>query len=93
MKKPDKDKLYNNGVFCILPWMSAYVNTDSTTWSCCINKEMQNEGIKFGLDAPFLRPEELATDKASAIDVWKHAFIESEKYYKLVLLLRQLFLT
>ena len=48
MKKPDKDKLYNNGVFCILPWMSAYVNTDSTTWSCCINKEMQNEGeVKF----------------------------------------------
>ena len=40
MKKPDKDKLYNNGVFCILPWMSAYINTDSTTWSCCVNKAM-----------------------------------------------------
>ena len=48
MKKPDKDKLYNNGVFCILPWMHAYVNTDSTVWSCCVNKEMQNEGeVKF----------------------------------------------
>ena len=40
MKKPDKDKLYNDGVFCILPWMSAYINTDSTTWSCCVNKAM-----------------------------------------------------
>jgi organic radical activating enzyme len=40
MKKPDKDKLHNDGVFCILPWMSAYINTDSTTWSCCVNKAM-----------------------------------------------------
>ena len=54
MKKLDrnkriiKDKLYNDGVFCILPWMSAYINTDSTTWSCCVNKEMQDGGeVKF----------------------------------------------
>ena len=40
MKKPDKDKLYEDGVFCILPWISAYINTDSTTWSCCVNKAM-----------------------------------------------------
>ena len=28
--------------------MSAYINTDSTTWSCCVNKEMQDGGeVKF----------------------------------------------
>jgi len=40
MKIQDKEKLLNNKTFCILPWMSAYVNTDSTVWSCCVNKTM-----------------------------------------------------
>jgi uncharacterized Fe-S cluster-containing radical SAM superfamily protein len=44
--KYDIDKLKNNGVFCILPWMSAYVNTDSTVWSCCINKAMTDDDIR-----------------------------------------------
>ena len=45
------------------------------------DEDMIKEGVKFGLDAPFKRPKKLSNDTASAIDVWKHAFIESEKYY------------
>ena len=60
-----------------LEWLDhSIISTDDT--------EMQNEGIKFNLDAPFIRPAELASDKSSAIDVWSHALIESEKYYKTV---------
>ena len=33
----------------------------------------------FGADVPFVRPAELATDDANAIDVIKHALIEVEK--------------
>ena len=44
--KYDIDKLKNNGVFCILPWMSAYVNTDSTVWSCCVNKAMTDGDVR-----------------------------------------------
>ena len=59
-----------------LEWLDqAIISTD--------DEEMKNEGIKFGLDAPFTRPAELATDGASALDVWKHALIESENYYNI----------
>lgn len=46
------------------------------------DNKMRNEGIKFGLESPFLRPKKLATDKASALDVLIHATTESEKFYK-----------
>ena len=42
---------------------------------------MKKEARRFGLDAPFLRPKELSTDDANVIDVWKHALLQSEKYY------------
>jgi len=58
-----------------LDWLDeAIISTDDS--------EMQQEGVKFNLNAPFIRPTELASDEASAIDVWTHAFIETEKYYK-----------
>ena len=40
--------------------------------------EIANLGIKFGLEVPFLRPSELATDQASSIDVILHAL----RYYE-----------
>ena len=43
--------------------------------------EMREEGIKCGLDAPFLRPRRLSSDNANASDMWKHAIIEAEKFY------------
>jgi CMP-N,N'-diacetyllegionaminic acid synthase len=40
--------------------------------------EMAEEGTRHGLDAPFLRPAELASDFATAIDAWKHAWLAAE---------------
>ena len=35
--------LNKSKTFCILPWMHMYVNTDSSVWSCCVNKTMTKE--------------------------------------------------
>jgi len=45
------------------------------------DKEIAEEAAKYGLDVPFMRPDELAGDLATSIDMWRHAWIESEKYY------------
>jgi CMP-N,N'-diacetyllegionaminic acid synthase len=36
------------------------------------------EGRRCGLDVPFVRPAELATDTANSVDMWRHAWLESE---------------
>src|SRR5437868_944736 len=38
------------------------------------------EGRRFGLDAPFLRPAELSTDEATAVDTVLHALHEVEAH-------------
>ena len=43
--------------------------------------EIREEGVRFGLEAPFIRPAELASDEASSIDTWRHAWLESENFY------------
>lgn len=43
--------------------------------------KMAEEGVKFGMDAPFLRPTNLSSDTATGLDTWKHAFQFAEKYY------------
>jgi CMP-N-acetylneuraminic acid synthetase len=43
------------------------------------DEEMADEGRRHGLDVPFLRPSELASDTASGVDVWRHAWLESER--------------
>ncbi len=43
------------------------------------DEEMAEEGRKYGLEVPFIRPEELATDSASSLDMWRHAWLFSEK--------------
>jgi len=45
------------------------------------DEEMAEEGRCHGLEVPFSRPAELATDTASGVDVWRHAWIESERHY------------
>ena len=37
------------------------------------------EAEKSGLAVPFARPDELATDSAKSIDVWRHAWLECER--------------
>ena len=45
------------------------------------DEEMADEGRRHGLEVPFLRPAELASDTASGVDVWRHAWLESERHY------------
>ncbi len=55
-----------------LPWIDmAILSTD--------DEEMAAEGKRTGLSVPFLRPSNLGTDNASSIDMWKHAWLCSEK--------------
>jgi CMP-N,N'-diacetyllegionaminic acid synthase len=57
-----------------LDWIdAAIISTDDL--------EMAEEGRRHGLDAPFMRPGDLAGDTALGIDVWRHAWIEAEKHY------------
>lgn len=43
--------------------------------------EIADEGRKWGLEVPFMRPPELATDEACSSDMWKHAWLESESHF------------
>jgi CMP-N-acetylneuraminic acid synthetase len=44
--------------------------------------EIAEEGQSVGLDVPFLRPPDLATDDASSADMWQHAWLESEAHFQ-----------
>lgn len=58
-----------------LPWLDARViSTD--------DRAMAEEGRRHGLDAPFLRPAELATDAADAAGMWRHAWLACETHYR-----------
>lgn len=57
-----------------LDWIdAAIISTDDT--------EICEEAQRHGLDAPFLRPDDISGDKATSVDMWQHAWLESEKYY------------
>ncbi|GAB4265042.1 MAG: acylneuraminate cytidylyltransferase family protein [Deferrisomatales bacterium] len=43
--------------------------------------EMAEEGLRHGLEVPFSRPAELAGDFSTSKDVWRHAWLESERLY------------
>jgi CMP-N-acetylneuraminic acid synthetase len=45
------------------------------------DEEIAQEGRAHGLEVPFRRPAELASDSAVAHDVWKHAWLTSEEHY------------
>jgi CMP-N-acetylneuraminic acid synthetase len=57
------------------------------TWiDCCVlstdDPEIAAEGRRCGLEVPFLRPAELATDKATGVAAWRHAWLESEAAFE-----------
>lgn len=57
-----------------LAWVDgAVISTDSQRYA--------DEARKHAIDAPFLRPEELSHDTATAVDTWQHALVEAEKHY------------
>lgn len=39
------------------------------------------EGSRHGLEVPFMRPAELASDTASSADMWRHAWLAAEAHY------------
>ena len=43
--------------------------------------EIAEEAVKYGLEAPFMRPERLSQDLSTSLDMWKHAWISAENYY------------
>jgi len=43
------------------------------------DEEMAEEGGRHGLEVPFMRPAKLASDTASGVDVWRHAWLECER--------------
>jgi CMP-N-acetylneuraminic acid synthetase len=54
-----------------LPWIDrALISTDDPGFA--------DEARRHGLEAPFLRPAELASDTAAAVDVWVHAWLAAE---------------
>ena len=44
--------------------------------------EIATEGRKYGAEVPFMRPAELAGDMAGSVDMWQHAWLESEAHFK-----------
>jgi CMP-N-acetylneuraminic acid synthetase len=57
-----------------IPWIDrALISTDDAAFA--------QEARRHGLDAPFLRPAELASDTAIAADVWAHAWLAGEDTY------------
>jgi len=59
-----------------LEWIDIKVlSTDSDKYA--------NEGRKYGLQVPFLRPDSLSGDSATAVDTMIHALQESEKIFNM----------
>jgi CMP-N-acetylneuraminic acid synthetase len=57
------------------PWVDrAVLSTD--------DEEMAEEGRRHGLEVPFFRPDELASDTAGSIGMWRHAWLASEAHFE-----------
>ena len=58
-----------------LPWIdAALLSTDDA--------EIAAEGRRCGLAAPFLRPAELASDSATGVATWRHAWLAAEEHWR-----------
>ena len=44
--------------------------------------EIAEEGKRFGLEVPFMRPDQFAGDMATSVDMWRHAWLECERIFK-----------
>jgi len=58
-----------------LDWMDAIVLSSD-------DEEICQHARKVDVDVPFTRPDDLSTDDAKSIDVWRHAWLFCENYYK-----------
>jgi CMP-N-acetylneuraminic acid synthetase len=46
------------------------------------DEEIAEEGSKYGAEVPFIRPKELSGDESNSVDVWRHAWLESEAHFQ-----------
>lgn len=46
------------------------------------DEEIAAEGRVCGMDVPFMRPSELADDRSTSADMWRHAWLASEQHYE-----------
>jgi CMP-N,N'-diacetyllegionaminic acid synthase len=61
-------------VIGVLPFIdAALISTDDA--------EIAAEAQRHGLDAPFMRPDELAGDTSTSVDMWRHAWLAAEEHY------------
>src|SRR3989304_2034118 len=80
---PDKNMRHVKGISLIghaglclqqLKWIDAkIISTDSSSYA--------KEGERYGLAAPFLRPAELSSDTATAVETIAHAIKEADAHY------------
>jgi len=47
------------------------------------DERIAEEGHIYGIDVPFMRPSELATDTSTSKAMWKHAWLSAEKKYNM----------
>jgi len=45
------------------------------------DEEIAAEGQRYGAEVPFMRPAELASDRARSTDMWQHAWLTSEDHF------------
>lgn len=57
-----------------LDWIdAAVISTDDAA--------IRAEAVAHGLDAPFVRPDDIAGDQATSVDMWRHAWLACEQHY------------
>ena len=62
------------GIAASLPFVDrAIVSTDDA--------EIAAEARRHGIEAPFLRPAELAGDRSTSVEMWRHAWLAAEAHY------------
>lgn len=45
------------------------------------DREIADEAVRHGAEAPFLRPDELSSDTATSKDMWRHAWTAAEAHH------------
>jgi CMP-N-acetylneuraminic acid synthetase len=61
-------------IMAAIPWLDArVVSTD--------DEAIAAEAVRHGIEAPFRRLTEYASDTAKSVDMWRHAWNASEQYY------------
>ncbi len=60
---------------CGLGWIDRVIcSTD--------DNEIAEEAKRHGAEVPFMRPDDLSGDRASSIDMWRHAWLAAEDHYE-----------